>query len=125
MKYALAFVCILLTGGCKNNHRSKAVKSTQDTLQTIIKPTRSYQLFIADCKQALTDLRAESKTQQVQDFIYSNISKKMPGYWDGTVWDFNGTTRKPGEGSIACGYFITTILEDIGLKISRIKMAQE
>jgi hypothetical protein len=44
--------------------------------------------------------------------------------WYGTNWDFNGTTRQPQKGSIACGYFVTTVLEDIGIKLNRIRLAQ-
>ena len=45
--------------------------------------------------------------------------------WYGTKWDFNGTTQVPGKGYIACGYFVTTTLRDAGLKIQRIKTAQQ
>ena len=41
-------------------------------------------------------------------------------HWKGTPWDFNGTTRTPGEGAIACGYFVTTVLEQAGFKIERV-----
>ncbi|HEY1086629.1 MAG TPA: hypothetical protein VGE37_03005, partial [Archangium sp.] len=34
--------------------------------------------------------------------------------WAGTVWDFNGTSTVPGEGKIACGYDVTTVLEQAG-----------
>ncbi|MCX6316771.1 MAG: hypothetical protein NTW29_05745 [Bacteroidetes bacterium] len=44
--------------------------------------------------------------------------------WYGTPWDFNGTTRTPQKGAIACGYFVTTTLQDAGMKIDRVKMAQ-
>jgi hypothetical protein len=45
--------------------------------------------------------------------------------WDGTPWDFNGISETPGEGAIACGYFVTTTLRDAGLKLPRIKLAQQ
>lgn len=45
--------------------------------------------------------------------------------WDGTPWDFNGVSEVPGEGAIACGYFVTTTLRDAGLKLPRIKLAQQ
>src|SRR5215213_4309464 len=44
--------------------------------------------------------------------------------WYGTPWDFNGTTRTPGQGQIACGYFVTTVLRDAGFLIPRVKWAQ-
>jgi hypothetical protein len=53
-----------------------------------------------------------------------SMDKKIFAYWYGTKWDFNGTTQKPNEGAIACGYFVTTTLRDAGVKINRVKMAQ-
>lgn len=45
--------------------------------------------------------------------------------WLGTPWDFNGTARKPGEGQIACGYFVATVLKDAGFLVDRYKLAQQ
>jgi len=45
-------------------------------------------------------------------------------FWYGTNWDFNGITQVPNKGNIACGYFVTTTLRDIGVPIKRIKLAQ-
>ncbi|MBL8000798.1 MAG: hypothetical protein JNL05_02445 [Flavobacteriales bacterium] len=45
-------------------------------------------------------------------------------HWKGTPWDFNGTTRVPREGTIACGYFVTTVLQDAGFDLPRYKWAQ-
>ena len=44
--------------------------------------------------------------------------------WIGKAWNFNGISEKPQQGSIACGYFVTTILRDAGLNLARIKLAQ-
>jgi len=49
----------------------------------------------------------------------------MAKHWDATGWDFNGVSRMAGEGDIACGYFVTTILQDLGFKLDRIRLAQE
>ncbi len=45
-------------------------------------------------------------------------------YWYGTEWDFNGHTEEPRNGHIACGYFVSTTLRDMGMKINRYKIAQ-
>jgi hypothetical protein len=56
---------------------------------------------------------------------FSNIIiKKIVPYWYSTKWDFNGTSRIPIQGSIACGYFVTTILHDAGLNLARNRLAQ-
>lgn len=45
--------------------------------------------------------------------------------WYGTKWTFHGTSEEPGKGAIACGYFITTLLRDVGVKLDRVKLAQQ
>lgn len=45
--------------------------------------------------------------------------------WYGTKWKFHGTSEEPGKGAIACGYFVTTLLRDAGVKLDRVKMAQQ
>ena len=45
--------------------------------------------------------------------------------WYGTPWDFNGTSQTPGEGNIACGYFVSTVLRDAGFKVERVRLAQQ
>lgn len=46
-------------------------------------------------------------------------------YWYGTPWDFNGYTNVPNQGTIACGYFVSTTLKHIGFNLNRYKMAQQ
>jgi len=46
-------------------------------------------------------------------------------YWYDTPWDFYGTTEKPRQGNIACGYFVTTTLKHLGLDIDRVYLAQQ
>lgn len=45
--------------------------------------------------------------------------------WAGTPWDFNGTTQVPGQGVIACGYYVSTTLLHAGLRVERIRLAQQ
>ena len=69
----------------------------------------------------------ENRTEivrQAQDYLVKTIIDSIFPCWYGTPWNFNGTTVKPGQGSIACGYFVTTVLSDAGFKIPRVKWAQ-
>ena len=65
-----------------------------------------------------------SALNEARVFLDRVISKDIFPYWYGTNWDYNGTTRIPNEGKIACGYFVTNILTDVGFNIPRIKWAQ-
>lgn len=53
------------------------------------------------------------------------ISRHLAPWWKDTPWDFNGTTQTPGQGKIACGYYVSTLLLHAGLKVERIRMAQQ
>ena len=57
-------------------------------------------------------------------YLLNTISTKVFPQWYGTAWDFNGTTRTPRSGKIACGYFVTTVLKDVGYNIPRVRWAQ-
>ena len=67
---------------------------------------------------------ANSSSKKVGNYLFYLVSNDIYGYWQGTPWTFEGTTRKPREGSIACGYFVTNTLVDLGFKINNVKLAQ-
>jgi hypothetical protein len=46
-------------------------------------------------------------------------------HWYGTPWDFDGYTDKPGEGVVACGYFVSTTLKHCGFNVNRFTLAQQ
>ncbi len=74
-------------------------------------------------KEAKTKTEKEKirkKAQKIFESSFEDVCK----YWYGTKWSYSGTTQIPGKGKIACGYFVTTILRDLGYPIERIKMAQ-
>jgi hypothetical protein len=52
------------------------------------------------------------------------FEQKIVPSWLGTTWNFYGTTKVPQQGTIACGYFVTTTLFDMGVNINVAKYAQ-
>lgn len=70
------------------------------------------------------DNTAEKLTQGKELFAHLLVDSIF-NYWYGTTWDFNGHTKTPRNGEIACGYFITTTMKDVGIKLNRIKLAQQ
>lgn len=53
-------------------------------------------------------------------FVYNLIP-----YWYGTGWSFEGHTSVPREGTIACGYFVSTTLKDMGFNLNKYTLAQQ
>ncbi len=66
--------------------------------------------------------------KRARTYFFDALNDDLFNFWLGTSYDFYGQTHVPGKGEIACGYFVTTLLEDMGCKINRnglAKMASE
>ena len=111
---AVIFVLFLLIKKSGNNS-SIEEKTTLNV--------KNYPKTLDSIKSIKKELKNKSIQKIGEEFTLLLTNKVFP-YWYGTHWDFNGTTQKPNEGKIACGYFVTTTLRDVGLNINRVKLAQ-
>ncbi|MGI4874052.1 MAG: hypothetical protein ACRYFX_23075 [Janthinobacterium lividum] len=68
--------------------------------------------------------RAACLKQARQLFLTSLDSTIFPA-WEGTPWAFYGQSWEPRQGTIACGYFVTTALHDTGLRLQRTLLAKQ
>ncbi len=86
----------------------------------------SYDEVKAELKKQKKSLVYMDITEEgiAQDMVFSNLLRLFP-YWMGTPWNFYGTSEIPKQGNVACGYFVTTLLRDAGLKINRVHLAQQ
>lgn len=66
------------------------------------------------------DIPARSERERRFDDRLAAIHQE----WMGTPWTFTGTSQTPGQGSIACGYFVTTTLQQAGMTLDRVRLAQ-
>jgi len=62
---------------------------------------------------------------QARETFVVSVDEKIFPHWYGTPWDFYGTTEIPNEGKIACGYFVSTVLRDVGMRVQRVRLAQQ
>lgn len=81
-------------------------------------------------KNKIEEVRARANDHKISldsasNLFTKNLLYEVIPHWMGTAWSFEGHTITPGKGEIACGYFISTTLSDTGLKVDRIKMAQQ
>ncbi len=95
---------------------STAVDSAN--LQINLVPSGNYVALKAEIKKKKATHYAKA------DFEHYLLDQIIP-HWYGTEWDFNGYTATPNEGVIACGYFVSTTLEHIGLIVNRYHLAQQ
>ncbi|MGI9239928.1 MAG: hypothetical protein ACR2RV_03960 [Verrucomicrobiales bacterium] len=96
----------------------------------------SYDEAVAQLHQQRTDLREAYRLARgtaerreviglARQALVAGLFENLMPHWLGTRWDFNGISEVPGEGKIACGYFVSTLLRDAGLSVERIRMAQQ
>jgi len=62
----------------------------------------------------------EAKTK-LTAYLYKDIFN----HWYTTKWSFEGHSEIPKQGTIACGYFVSTTLRDVGFNLNRYKLAQK
>jgi hypothetical protein len=62
---------------------------------------------------------------QAKSLLEESIVTTLIPFWYGTPWDFNGHTATPQKGTIACGYFVSTIMEQCGFVVNRYTVAQQ
>lgn len=98
----------------------RAIDKSYDEIIDSIQITKR-KLFIK--YPSLTSLNKKSNIDEISEFWVSLISNELYDKWKNTPWDYNGTADRPDHGAIACGYFVTTILRDMDLKINRSKLA--
>ena len=60
-----------------------------------------------------------------KQLITYNLTYTIIPFWYGTKWSFDGFTEVPKQGTVACGYFVSTTLSHAGFKLNRYKLAQK
>jgi len=140
----VAFLLLMAPPACSPAEKGDALaqQSTKTPPSSTLPPVQlqekrgSYRdtlAALAKMREALRDKYIASQNPKAQTAVLHEareiltralLTDILPA-WDGTPWDFNGISEVPGEGAIACGYFVTTPLRDAGLKLPRIKLAQQ
>lgn len=132
-------LCIILfiTSGCTFNNTKQSEVSLRTQAQTIeVVEEKTYEQLkqetLSRREEYLKAYKSFVNNKVKQDSILSDAEKYLldqtANYfmsWHGTPWDFNGHTEVPRSGQIACGFFVTTTLRDLGFRIPRIKWGQQ
>ncbi len=110
--------------GENTSYQSEAPKTTVDYKAAQEKLSKQREQLANAYQAANTASKKQAIIEQARGSFIASITTLLP-YWYGTPWNFNGTSEKPQQGSIACGYYVSTILRDSGLEIERVKLAQQ
>lgn len=126
MKKIIVLLILVVITSCVGQTKEE-VKVTQENI-------KEYAVFIKEIltkRDTLTlaykkanSIEKKAIIVEAREYLTNAMAIELFPYWYGTKWDFNGMTRTPKKGKIACGYFITNILTDVGFLIPRIKWAQ-
>ncbi len=121
----LGIIAVLFMQFSSRNRGSDYVvlKTKPDSSKTYLGVKAGIEVQRQQLKKAY-DLHTVTRDSVAKVFTQNMVNKIFP-YWYGTQWDFNGYTATPGEGVVACGYFVSTTLLHNGVKLNRYKMAQK
>lgn len=112
----------------------RAARGNGGKAQAVPDPER-YEALKKDLEQKRASLanryanaRTATEISLVHNEARETLEKSLPALmrcWLGTEWDFSGTCQIPGEGKIACGYYVSTVMRDAGFRLERIRLAQQ
>lgn len=94
------------------------VRQTPDSLL-------SYQQIKQVVSRAREQLASNGLNASTDSVFTDLLVNGLFPYWYGTTWSFEGHTAQPQKGEIACGYFVSTTLQHLGLPLNRYRLAQQ
>lgn len=111
MIFLIIIFCMV---ACRQNNSVNVTKpvTTSTTIKPILVDCSDYVQKKCVATKIFNDQALQSNKRHL--VISRIIIDSLMPCWYGTPWDFNGCTTEPGKGSIACGYFVSTVLRDAG-----------
>ncbi|MES2477234.1 MAG: hypothetical protein V4640_15725 [Verrucomicrobiota bacterium] len=92
---------------------------------TLKKDLERWRKDLAGRHAKAADAKERAVVEADARIILERALPAMMRCWLGTKYDFNGTADGPGNGKIACGYFVATVLKDAGFKVDRYQLARQ
>jgi len=133
MKLQNLTILLLLLFSCSSKSQEQQPIAVQEEVKVaeVLKPYSELKKEAIEKRNAFKEIynkcnkqKQDSVVEEAQQYLLT-ISGDFFKSWYNTPWTFHGHSQTPGEGSIACGYFVTTTLRDMGFNIPRIKWAQQ
>lgn len=120
--HLLLFFALFLgtSTACRQNQTFVSEKDYEELKQKIRDKQQWYKEKYTNAGQKGKDTLVES----AQHYLVKTMTEDLIPCWYNTPWEFYGTTETPQKGTIACGYFVTTVIRDAGFNIPRVKWAQ-
>lgn len=119
MKYALNLVLTIFAFATITFSQSE-----NKTYSEILKKINSKRDYYKSLYLHSNSNGRDSLIDIARNYLINKLTNEVFPFWYGTPCNFYGETLVPGTGTIACGYFVTHTLSDIGFNIPKIKWAQ-
>ena len=105
--------------------RAKSPKPDPARYQVMREDLQSWREKLAAAHRKAKTPEARKAAEHDARVVLEAVLPEMMRCWLGTPWDFHGTAEGPGEDPIACGYFVSTVLQDAGFRLDRYRLAKQ
>lgn len=112
-------------GSSDNTISSWTIKQKQNNYEQIKESIEQDRLeFKRQIDAASSEEEKNAIVVNAQEYLAKALISEVAPAWYGTYHDYNGAVDKPGGGdtvkeSIACGYFVATVLAHMGFRLDR------
>lgn len=113
-----------MSGGMEIAKRA-VFKPDPSRYAVLAKELQRWRKELAEKHRSARNEEARAAVESDARMILEQVLPEMMRCWLGTPWDFNGTAARPGDGKIACGYYVATVLMDAGFQVNRYQLAQQ
>ena len=99
--------------------------SVPTTYSEAIAQFEQKRIELADIYKSAQSTKDKQKViDDSREEILNHLTQTVFPAWYGTTWTMSGRTSVPGQGEIACGTFVGSVLKDAGFKLNRIRLGQ-
>lgn len=128
MRYLIAVLFALSacdqSSGTSSSPQTEKVEVVPLYSETVAEIARGRKQLARRLARAGSEGERSAVIAQARTSVSNAIVEELLPRWRGTPWAMNGTTKQPGAGKIACGYFVATILQDAGFELDRVRFGQ-
>lgn len=114
------------------SNNSDSTHKSFDTIKSLeyfklkIDSNKTYKEIKNEILKIKKDLKAKNLSKDSISLIFTKVLlNRIIPQWEGTKWSYEGHSRTPQKGEVACGYFLGFTLNDAGVNLNSYKLAQQ
>ncbi len=88
-------------------------------------PSGDYAALVAAIEADRQVFASYDAQDAARAYLLDAITAHLFPAWAGTRWAFYGTAEAPGQGEIACGYWVASVLRDVGFRVNRNQLGKQ